>query len=217
MIQSKKIKRYRKLKALEEFLDFKEKLGLDPYEITCDEQDIIRALQFAFEDEIIHTQYCIDNKRLDFYLPKYKVGIEIDEYDHKYRDSKHEQSRNLMIENYGITVIRTNPDAIKKQTKESTKKSLIVDLSKRLLELEFNSNNSIKSYCLKWIVKKILPTIQDKKNTQSKIKPIKTGKEIGTTYCLGCKDYTHTFKAQDVKMTNKVLKRKIKLCCLSIQ
>ena len=43
-----------------------------------------------------------------------------------------------MIENYGITVIRTNPDAIKKQTKESTKKSLIVDLSKRLLELEFN-------------------------------------------------------------------------------
>ena len=35
-------------------------------------------------------------------------------------------------------------------------------------------------------------------------------------YCLGCKDYTHTFKAQDVKMTNKVLKRKIKLCCLSI-
>ena len=87
---------------------------------------------------ILNSQYCIDNKRLDSYLPKYKVGIEIDEYDHKYRDSKHEQSRNLMIENYGITVIRTNPDAIKKQTKESTKKSLIVDLSKRLLELEFN-------------------------------------------------------------------------------
>ena len=43
-----------------------------------------------------------------------------------------------MIENYGITVIRTNSDAIKKQTKESTKTSLIVDLSKRLLELEFN-------------------------------------------------------------------------------
>ena len=99
MIQSKKIKRYRKGKALEEFLDYKEKLGLEPYKITCDKQDIIRALQLAFEDEIIHTQYCIDNKRLDSYLPKYKVGIEIDEYDHKYRDSKHEQSRNLMIEN----------------------------------------------------------------------------------------------------------------------
>ena len=42
------------------------------------------------------------------------------------------------------------------------------------------------------------------KNTRSKIKPIKTGKEIGATYCLGCKDYTHNCKPQEVKMTNKV-------------
>ena len=41
-----------------------------------------------------------------------------------------------------------------------------------------------------------------------KIKPIKTGKELGTTYCLGCKDYTHNFKPQEVKMTNKVLREK---------
>ena len=46
------------------------------------------------------------------------------------------------------------------------------------------------------------------KNTQSKIKPIKAGKEIGTTYCLGCKDYTHNFKPQEIKMTNKVLREK---------
>ena len=46
------------------------------------------------------------------------------------------------------------------------------------------------------------------KNTQSKIKPIKTGKKIGTTYCLGCKDYTHNFKPQEIKMTNKVLREK---------
>ena len=56
-----------------------------------------------------------------------------------------------MIEGHGITVIRTNPDALncinrlinqiymyiikwtKKQTKKSTKKSLINDLSKQLL------------------------------------------------------------------------------------
>ena len=44
------------------------------------------------------------------------------------------------------------------------------------------------------------------KNTQSKIKPIKTGKELGTTYCLGCKDFTHNFRSQKVKMTNKVLR-----------
>ena len=46
------------------------------------------------------------------------------------------------------------------------------------------------------------------KNAQSKIKPIKTGKKIGTTYCLGCKDYTNNFKPQEIKMTNTVLREK---------
>ena len=70
-----------------------------------------------------------------------------------------------MIEGHGITIIRTNPDAadfdmnklinqIYTQIIKSTKKSLI---SKRLLELEFKSNHSIKSKCLKWIAKNISP------------------------------------------------------------
>ena len=42
------------------------------------------------------------------------------------------------------------------------------------------------------------------KNTQSKMKPMKTGKEPETTYCLRCKDFTHTFRPQEVKRTNKV-------------
>ena len=46
------------------------------------------------------------------------------------------------------------------------------------------------------------------KNIQSKIKPIKTRKEFGTTYCLGCKDFTHNFRPQEVKVTNKVLREK---------
>ena len=83
------------------------------------------------------------------------------------------KSRQLMIESYGITVIRTNPDAAdfninrlikqiymhvikstRNQIEKSTKKSLIYDLSKRFLTLQFKSNHSIKSKCLKWIVKK---------------------------------------------------------------
>ena len=32
------------------------------------------------------------------------------------------------------------------------------------------------------------------KNTQSKIKPIKVGKQSGATYCFWCKDYTKNFK-----------------------
>ena len=111
-------------------------------------------MQLAFEGEIILTQYCIENKRLDTYFSKYKLGIEVDEYNHKGKSSNYEKSIKLMIESYGITIIRTNPDAAdfdmnrlinqiyrhiikstKRQTKVSTKKSLIHDFSKRLLEL----------------------------------------------------------------------------------
>ena len=48
---------------------------------------------------------------------------------------------------------------IVKSTKKSTKRSLIDDLSKILLGLEFKSNNSIKTKCLKYVVKHILPTL----------------------------------------------------------
>ena len=155
-------------KSSKRFLEFKTKLALDPDVVTCDEQDTISALQVAFEGETILTQYCIGNKRLDAFFPKYKLGIEIDEYNHEGRNSHYEKSRQLIIESHGITIIRTNPvaadfdinrlinqiykhiaESIKKQTKISTKKSLIDDLSKRLLELEFKSNYSINSKCLK--------------------------------------------------------------------
>ena len=46
------------------------------------------------------------------------------------------------------------------------------------------------------------------KNTQSKIKPVKIGKQSGTTYCFGCEDYTKNFRPQEVKMVNKVLREK---------
>ena len=68
-----------------------------------------------------------------------------------------------MIASYEITIIRTNPDAVDFDMNrlinqiythiiKSTKKSIIDDLSKRFLKLEFKSNPSIKSKCLKWIV-----------------------------------------------------------------
>ena len=46
------------------------------------------------------------------------------------------------------------------------------------------------------------------KNTQSKIKPLKIGKQPRKTYCFGCKDYTKNFRPQEVKMTKKVLREK---------
>ena len=105
----RKIKSCRK--SSKKFLEFKQKLGLDPDIVTWDEQDIISTLQVAFEGEIILTQHCIKNKRIDAYFSKYKLGIEVDEYNHEGRNSNYEKSRQLMIESHGITIIRTNPDA----------------------------------------------------------------------------------------------------------
>ena len=82
----------------EQFLEFKEKLGLDPHEYSFDEQDIISALQVVFEGEIMHTQYCTQKKRFDFFFSEHKLGVEIDEYGYADRDFEYEQSRQLMIE-----------------------------------------------------------------------------------------------------------------------
>ena len=50
------------------------------------------------------------------------------------------------------------------------------------------------------------------KNTQSKIKAIKIGKQLGPTYCFGCKNYTKNFRPEKVKMANEVLREKS--CCV---
>ena len=56
------------------------------------------------------------------------------------------------------------------------------------------------------------------KNTQSKIKAIKIGKQLGKTYCYGCKDYTKIFRPEKVKMTNKALREKFHcVVCRSIK
>ena len=46
------------------------------------------------------------------------------------------------------------------------------------------------------------------KNTKSRIKPIKIGKQFAATYCFACKDYTKTFRPEKVKMTIKVFREK---------
>ena len=84
------------------------------------------------------------------------------------------QRRKTLERNLNCVFIRINPDAIdfnifreinkihrhiNKLTKKQIKKSIIDNLSQRLLEREFVSNHSIKSKCLKWVVKKIFPTL----------------------------------------------------------
>ena len=109
--------------------------------------------------------------------------MEVDEKGHADRNIAYEIKRQkAMEEKLNCKFIRINPDAenydifveigkihshisesnkklTKKITEESTKKTFIDNISKRLLEPEFESNYSIKSKCLRFIVKKILLSI----------------------------------------------------------
>ena len=117
----------------------------------------------------MQTQYTVIGYRTDLYFHKHKLAIEVDELGHADRNLNNEIERQKALEiELDCVFIRINPDEkdfnifkkinkINRHIKQSTKKSLIDDLSKRLLELEFKSNYSIKSKCLKWVVKNILP------------------------------------------------------------
>ena len=106
-----------------------------------------------------------------------------------------------------IREIRQLIEKIKKQSNKLKKeqddkmKELEDEIKKLKLQL---TNQSV----LNRLSKKGFTKLQRIKNTQSKIKPIKTGKELGTSYFLGCKDFTHNYRLQEVKMTNKVLREK---------
>ena len=151
---------------------FEKKLGFNLHDgINTKEQTVLNSIKDAFEGENIQTQYSVLGYRIDLYFHKYKLAIEVDELGHADRNLSNEIERQKALEKeLNCAFIRINPDEknfnifkeinkIHRHIKKSTKKSLIDDLSKRLLELEFKSNHSIKSKCLKWIVKKILPTI----------------------------------------------------------
>ena len=143
------------------------------------EQSILTKIRSIFSNETIIFQYHVLNYRIDAYLPRHKLVIEIDELGHV--DKINDQERQLAIEKeldckfirikpakerfnifneigiIQIFIAESNKKLTEKSTIESTKKSMVDRFSIRLLELEFKSNNSIKTKCLKYTVKKYCP------------------------------------------------------------
>ena len=119
----------------------------------------------------MQTQYSVLGYRIDLYFHKHKLAIEVNELGNADRNLNNEIERQKALEKeLDCVFIRINSDEenfnifreinkIHRNIIKSTKKSLIDDLSKRFVELEFTSNHSLKTKFLKWIVKKILPTI----------------------------------------------------------
>ena len=141
--------------------------------VNAKEQTAINLIKDAFEEENMQTQYTVLHYRIGPYFHEYKLAIEVDELGHNDRNINDEIERQRALEReLSCVFIRINPDAIdfnifkeinkihrhinqltKQQTEQKTKESI----KKGLLELEFKQNNQIKTKCLKWIVKNILP------------------------------------------------------------
>ena len=142
----------------DESCNLKRNLGFRLHDvINTKEQTVINSIKDAFEGENMQTQYTVLNYRIDLYFHKYKLAIEVDELGHADRNLSNEIERQKALEKeLDCVFIRINPDEkkfnifkelnkIHRHIKKSTKKSLTEDLLKRLLELEFKSNHSIKS------------------------------------------------------------------------
>ena len=154
-------------------IKFRAKLGFTQYDITLKkESSVLESIMDTFEEENMETQYSVLTYRIDLYFHDYKLAIEIDEKGHKDRNDDYEIQRQKEIETeLSCKFIRINPHEenfsiskvnnkilrhVKESNKKLSKKSLIEKISLRLLELEFKSNNSIKTKC---IAKKVLPRI----------------------------------------------------------
>ena len=156
-------------------------LGFSQYDpIMTQEQSVLSKIKTIFSAEKIIFQYCTLGYYTDAYFPKHNLAIEVDEQGHHNRNTFHEIERqkslekeldcvfiriNLAKENFNvfaeISKIQNHiiKSTKKKLTKNLTKKKVIDDISHELLKLEFKSNNSIKTRCLKYAITKILPVL----------------------------------------------------------
>ena len=90
-------------------VNFKTRLRFNQHDpIMTQEQSILTKIRYIFPNETIILQYHVLNYRIDAYLPKHKLAIEIDELGHV--DRINDQERQLAIEKeLDRKFIRINP------------------------------------------------------------------------------------------------------------
>ena len=124
--------------------------------INTKEQTVLESIKEAFQGEDMQTQYSALGYRIDLYFHKYRLAIEVEELGHANRNLSDEINRQKALEReLNCVFIRINPDEkdfnifreinkIHRHINKMTKQSLIDDVSRRLLKLEFKSDHSIK-------------------------------------------------------------------------
>ena len=157
-----------------------------------------------------------NNRKSDICFKNHDLTIEVDEGNH---DSDDEKEREGMFKNHNFQTFQCNPNEpqfdlfrfvgeINLYISKLREKKATTKVINKIAEDFENVVAFTKSKELKQWAKNVLPNYKKRKSTQVRNKPIKIGKRSGTTYCFGCKNLTHNFRPQEVKMTNKVLREK---------
>ena len=141
----------------DESFNIKINLGFNLHDvINTKEQAVLESIKEAFQGEDMQTQYSALGYRIYLYFHKYRLAIEVDELGHANRNLSDEINRQKALEReLNCVFIRINPDEkdfnifreinkIHRHINKMTKQSLIDDVSRRLLKLEFKSDHSIK-------------------------------------------------------------------------
>ena len=132
--------------------------------------NLLKGINYLYE--YWHMKYNYD-KELNLKIFKLKYAHLLEDLDEKLFEEIFGHTfvmlanklMNTTSKEENCVFIRINPDEkdfnifkeiskIHRHIKKSSEESLIDNISKKLLELEFKSNHSIKSKCLKWVVKK---------------------------------------------------------------
>ena len=110
---------------------------------------------------------------------------------------------NLDVEDFDIFLeISKIQNYVNQSNKEKQKSKFAKEL------LNYISSISMPLKHIRYFAKKNATHNVRHEKHEIKNKTNENRKKPGTTYCLGCKDCTHNFRPQEVKMTNKVLREK---------
>ena len=138
--------------------------------IKCEEETVLESTKNALEEENMQTQYSVLGYKMDLFFHEYKLATEDDKLGYNDRNIDCEiEKLKAVVKKLGCSFLRINPDEenfnifkaiteLYRHIKKLTKKPLIDKISKRLFELEIQSNHAIIAKALKSVVKKVLPS-----------------------------------------------------------
>ena len=176
----------------------------------------IRKL-FSREDIVLNKK--INNRKQDIRFKNLNFIVQVDERNYEDYDTDDEKKREDMFKRHNFKIIRCNPNdpefdinkfldeinsCVTKLCREKSVNKVINKIAEDFEKIVLvTKSKELKRYAKK----KVYEIPKNEKHT-IKNKTNKNQKTTWNTYCFGCKDFTHNFRPEKVKMTKTVLREK---------